>query len=228
MESLRRNQEQLENRRVLWYADNTTAKAAIARQGSQNLSRTAWEMTKEVVDLAARKNIQLVPRWVPGRLNGGADKLSRMGQGLSEWKEALSKVFVTWGPLTDDPCGFTAEPTSTLETLEWAGKRTLLVPRVKDIGNTMALLARVTDKETPQGPPSSWETMVVIITPFWRGAQWWPLLEELRVSALPLGRLKHPELVNWEERNGHPSGWTVSLIPTRMPSGHQELRKDTG
>lgn len=225
LETLRQNQEQLENRRVLWYTDNTTAKAAIARQGTQNISSPAWEMTKEVVDLAARNNIELVPRWVPGRLNGGADKLSRIGEKHSEWKEALSKIFLTWGPLSEDPCGFTADPTAILETLEWAGKRTLLAPRTKDIGIVVPLLAKVATKEIPHSPPSAWEAMAVMITPLWRGARWWPLLEELRVSFLPLGRLKHPDLVGWEERNRHPSNWTASLIPTRTLCGHREQRR---
>lgn len=222
LEALTVNKDKLANRRVLWFTDSTTAKAAVARQGTQNISEAAWGMTKRVVDLAMSKGIELVPRLVPGRLNSGADKLSRVSETRTEWEEALSAITIKWGPLSEDPCGFTGEPTSILETLEWADKRTLLAPRIREVGSTMKLLAMVASGEAPRDPPTAWERMAVVITPLWEGAVWWPLLVSMRRDFIYLGRMEHPELSSWSERNGHPPRWTASLVYTATHCGRQE------
>lgn len=228
LEALKKNKESLQNKKVLWFTDNRTARAAIARQGTQHLSSATWDITKEVLDLAANNKVKIIPRHVPGRLNGGADLLSRPSEEVGEWERALSKVCLDWGPLEEDPCGLTRDPTSILEGLQWASKRTLIAPHIRRLGETITLLAQVATKEVRNTPPSSWEQMAVVLTPLWKGSTWWPLLREIRVAWQPLGRLHHPELKRWEARNGHPSEWTASLVPTRMPSGRQEQSMDIG
>ena len=188
LEALDSNKEKLRDKKVLWFTDNTTAKAAVARQGTQNISEAAWDMIKKVVDLAASKGIEITARLVPGRLNSGADKLSRILETRTEWEEALSTIALKWGPLNEDPCGFTGQPTSALETLEWANKRSLLVPSIKDIGSVVKLVAMVADGEGPDTPPAAWESMAVIVTPLWQGAVWWPLLIKMRRDFIYLGK----------------------------------------
>lgn len=227
LEALKKHKEDLKNKRVVWFTDNQTAKAAIARQGTQALSAAAWGMAKEVTDLVTQNKIELVPRLVPGRLNGGADMLSRPNEERSEWEHALSKIALEWGPLKEDPFGFTGEPTSVFETLQWASKRALIAPHIMGIGRALTLLTLAAHKDAQNSHPSSWESMAVVVVPHWKGALWWPLLQDLCVASLPLGRLRHPSLARWEERNGHPSEWRAFLVPTRMPSGPPGQEQDT-
>ena len=147
--------------------------------------------------------------------------LSRPGEYRSEWEHALSRVALKWGPWQEDPFGFTGNPTSLFESLQWANRRTLLVRLPGKMRQVLGYVKIAAHKRIPQEPPSSWERMTVIITPLWKGAQWWPLLKAMRVDYIPLGRLESHALNRRQLRNGHPSGWTASLIPTRMPYGHQ-------
>ena len=218
LQVLEKNKEQLRNKKIVWFTDNVTARAAVARQGTQQLSHGTWEKTKQILDLINKEGIQITPKWVPGRLNGCADSLSRPTEMKREWDEALAKVTEMWGPLQEDPFGFTGPQTCLFSSLEWVGKRALLAPKVREIDETLTLLMGVRTKETPQLPPAAWESMGVMITPLWKGALWWPKLEALRTAFIPLGRLGCKELTRWEQRNGHPSEWTASLIPTRIAS----------
>lgn len=224
LEALKRHQDKLSQRQVIWYSDSTTARAAIARQGTQALSKPAWDVTKQALDLAQELGITIIPRQVPGRLNCKADSLSRPG-GVEEmdlWREALERLALEWGPAQEDPFGFRGAPTSIFETLEWSSRRTLLVPPVDRVGRAVSLLQQVVAKEMPSGPPSSWDAVAMLVTPLWKGAAWWPALAEMRRSFLDLGRIPHPRLERWKERNGHWPNWTVSLIPTRSGCGQTE------
>ena len=58
--------ELLRGRRVVLYTDNMTARAAVARQGTQQLSTRAWELSKAIVDKAQELGVELLPRHVPG------------------------------------------------------------------------------------------------------------------------------------------------------------------
>lgn len=222
LQAIQKNKRELKGKKIIWYTDNCVARAAVAKQGSQRLSKEAWEETKRILDLVNKKRIQIVPQWIPGRLNCRADTLSRPSETKGEWEEALVKVTGEFGPLSEDPFGFTDAPTSIFSTLEWVGKRTLLVPRVHEIDNVLTLLGKVVTKEKSQLPPTAWKSLAVLVTPLWRGALWWPKLEALRAKYIPLGRLHSKELTRWEERNGHPSEWTASLIPIRKHFGPPE------
>ena len=91
LRALEDHREEPRGRRAVWYSDSTTALAAIRRQGTRELSKGAWETTKQVLDLAEREEICLVPLHVPGRLNGAADALSRPGDEGSAWERALER-----------------------------------------------------------------------------------------------------------------------------------------
>lgn len=219
LRALERHQEELEGRHVVWYSDSTTALAAIRRQGTQKLSDGAWKLTKEVLDLAEERGIRILPKHVPGRLNGAADALSRPGEERSEWARALERVTEEWGPLEEDPCGATRGATCLLEGLGWASRRTLLFPRPQDVARVLEYLGLCAAKEAPDGDPSIWPQMAVVIAPLWRGARWWPALEKLRVAYLALGRLGEASVEAWRQRNGHWPEWTASLVPLKTPSG---------
>lgn len=219
LRALQEHRDKLQGRRVVWFSDSTTALAAIRRQGTQRLSRAAWELTKEVLDLAERENIAILARHVPGRLNCAADALSRPEEERGEWERALEKVTSKWGPLQEDPCGATREPTSLLEGLEWAEGRTLLLPKVWRIGEVVEHVKLCAAREAPEGCPSMWDRMAVLITPLWRGAVWWPAVERMRVDFIRLGRLHSEDTRRWAQRNGHAPEWTASLVPVQTPCG---------
>lgn len=151
---LERHGAALQGKRVVWYTDSRCARAAIANQGSQRLSKGTWEVAKAVLDRLQSEGIEVVPTHVPGRLNGAADGLSRPGQEHSDVEAALARVTEEWGPLQEDPCGVTREPTSLLEGLSWAEKRTLLWPQPRDLGRILDLLGLVAGDKAPEG--SAW------------------------------------------------------------------------
>ena len=219
LKALVEHKQTLQGRKVVWYCDSVTAVAAIRRQGTQRLSQGTWNTTKQVLDLLDQQDIKLLPRHVPGRLNGAADALSRLGGERSPWECAFEKVTSKYGPLQEDPCGATKEPTSLLEGLQWAKKRSLLWPRVDRIEETIEYLAMVVEERKGKGDPSLWERMAVLITPVWVGASWWGRLLALRSGFIHLGRLPTVDTRAWSVRNGHYPDWTASLCKLRDTSG---------
>lgn len=226
LRALQAHREELRGKHLVWYSDSTTALAAIRKQGTQKLSPAAWAVTKEVLDLAEREQMRILPRHVPGRLNCRADALSRLEEERGEWELALERVAQKWGPLQEDPCGATREATCLLEGMEWTARRTLLLPRVRDIGRAVEHLALVARKEAPEGHPSLWARMAVLITPYWRGAPWWPEVKKMRKGFISLGRLSSEDTAGWELRNGHAPAWTASLVPLTTRCGRREREPD--
>lgn len=74
---LKEKEEVLKGRMLLWFTDNVTARAMVQRHGSQNIGPELWSLAKRVLDFALEKDIRLLPRYVPGRLNLAADQISR-------------------------------------------------------------------------------------------------------------------------------------------------------
>ena len=222
LRALQEHREELRGRHLVWYSDSTTALAAVRRQGTQKLSRAAWELTKEVVDLMDEENIKILPKHVPGRLNSAADALSRPEEERSRWEEVLELITHRWGPLQEDPCGATREATTLLEGMLWTEKRTLLLPRVQDIGKVVNYLSLATTGHRPEGHPSMWPRMAVLVTPVWKGARWWKRVEEMRTEFIQLGRLAKDDLRQWKARNGHWPDWTASLIPLETRCGQRQ------
>ena len=221
LRGLEAGKDLLRGRHVVLYTDNMTARAAVARQGTQRLSSKAWELSKAIVDRAEELGVRFLPRHVPGRLNAHADALSRPLEEREAWEEALRRVTSAWGPLEEDPCGWTGAPTSLLEGCTWAGRRCLLRPQVHQLGKVVELLELVR-REPPLGDPSTWESMAVLIAPHWRGATWWTQLVGMRASSLTLGTLPDTHLSRWRARNGHDARWSASLVPTRTLSGQRQ------
>lgn len=219
LRALQTHREELRGRHLVWYSDSVTALAAIRRQGTQRLSPAAWAVTKEVLDLMESEGVKILPKHVPGRLNCRADALSRPEEERGEWERALERVTQKWGPLQEDPCGATREATCLLEGMEWATRRTLLLPKVRDIGRAVEHLALVAQKEAPDEHPSLWPRMAVLITPCWKGAAWWQEVRTMRKDFISLGRLTSEDTAGWESRNGHAPAWTASLVPLTTHCG---------
>lgn len=211
--------EELSGRRVIWYTDSVTARAAIARQGSQNLKGKIWDLTKELVDFTQKQKISILPKRVPGRMNLVADGLSRPDQQYEEWQKALAQLFTEWGPVDQDPCGVTQLPTVPLESLEWASSRSLLWPRISQIAGVVELLEKVATKKRPVGIIPTWKRVAVVIVPAWKKTNWWNTLKGLAQERRSLGRLSLGALTAWEQRNTHPSEWSAFLIPMEKPGG---------
>ena len=230
LSALQKHRNELRGRRIVWYSDSNTAVAAIRRQGTQKLARNTWETTKQVLDLAQQENIAILAKHVPGRLNGAADALSRPFEQRTEWESAIEQITRKWGPLEEDPCGATRDPTCLLEGLEWVTKRTLLFPKVWEINTVLDHLALCAAKEQeglPEGHASMWKQMAVLITPYWRGAQWWPSIVRMRKDFIHLGRIASEDTRRWSQRNGHEPDWTASLVPLRTPCGPIRPEKNT-
>lgn len=227
LKALENHKEELRGKHLIWYSDSVTALAAVRRQGTQKLSKPAWEITKKVLDLTEQEGIKLMARHVPGRLNGAADALSRPGEERTEMEKVIEKVTRKWGPLEEDPCGATRDPTSLLEGLEWAQHRALLFPKTEDVGYVVRHLALCAADVAPQGDPIMWNCMAVLITPLWRGAVWWPEVERMRTDYIHLGRLKLGNVQAWWQRNGHWPDWTASLIPLATRCGQRKQEQNT-
>ena len=210
----------LEGRRVVWYTDNVTARAAVMRQGTQQIGQETWAVTKKILDILESRNICILAKHVPGSLNRCADSLSRESVENDAWNEALKKITREWGPLELDLFGFTKEPSGILEDLHWAARRTLIEPPTKRIAEVLNFVELVLNKEEQRSPPSLWESCTIIITPTWMSAPWWTKLSVMRTAWLELGRIPDRSLAAWESRNFHAPSWTASLCCTKIPSGH--------
>ena len=209
--ALTEHKEELTGRRVIWYTDSVTARAAIARQGSQNLKGKIW-------DLAQKQDISTLPKsaWKDECAGRWAVKARTTIRGMAE---GSAQLFTEWGPLNQDPCGVTRPTTVPLESLEWANGRSLLWPKIRQIPEIVELLEKVAARKRPSGIIPTWKRIAVIIVPAWKKTNWWNTLEGMAQEKRSLGRLSLGTLTAWEQRNAHPSEWSAFLIPTEKPGG---------
>lgn len=82
-EVLQRECTQLRGKTVIFQTDNRTAAAYIRRQGGTK-SRKLLNMTAKILNLARSLDINVVPKYLPGKYNGLADSLSRL-KTQQEW-----------------------------------------------------------------------------------------------------------------------------------------------
>ena len=94
----------LQDRLVALYADNTTALVYLKKHGGTQ-SQTFNSLAQTILRLCDTHRIQLLPQFIPGKLNVLADSLSRKSQVLgSEWtlcSEAFHQLLRRW-PATVD------------------------------------------------------------------------------------------------------------------------------
>lgn len=209
---LQKNLQRLKGRKIVWYSDSMVARAIVARQGSQNISKELWEEAKSIIDLLDVADIQVVAKHTPGRLNVGPDSLSRPGLAETEWRQALQKIIDRWGPMDIEPFGFTKPGLRTPELGEWRDKRALLIPDVRDISKTLNLLEGMKWKDLEVKEPKLRKRLCVLVTPEWVGTNWYQRLRRIKEDQISLGKLDHPQMRNYVRRNGSKCGWIASLV----------------
>ena len=125
--------------------------------------------------------------------------------------EALRLITEAWGPLEEDPYGFTGASTCLLEGCEWAGRRALLRPPVSQVASLMGLLGSVVTR-APEGPPSTWKSQRVGGTLLAR-RYWWGQVERWAWETTHAGYTPHTHLSRWRERNGHMRDGALGCCP---------------
>ena len=222
LRGLEAGKDLLRGRHVVLYTDNMTARAAVARQGTQRLSSKAWELSKAIVDRAEELGVRFLPRHVPGRLNAHADALSRPLEEREAWEEALRRVTQHGGHYKRTHVG--GQGRQRPYWRDALGREEVFTEAPGASGGQGGRAPGAGQGEAPAGDPSTWESMAVLIAPHWRGATWWTQLVGMRASSLTLGTLPDTHLSRWRARNGHDARWSASLVPTRTLSGQRQQK----
>jgi hypothetical protein len=175
--ALRALRTTLEGKWVTVCTDNATALAYLKNQGGTVSSRLSMR-AEEILHWCHLHNILLSVRFVPGRLNTLADKLSRKGQILkSEWSihhNFLQSLWDCWGkPMIDlfatrynnrllmyvspfqDPAAWRVDALS----FSWTGLSTYAYPPI-------SLIQEIVEKWSRERP------RLVLVTPFWPTMSW--------------------------------------------------------
>ena len=199
----------LQGQIVALYADNTTALTYLKKQGGTR-SQTLNSVAQTILHLCEVHHIQLLPQFIPGKLNVLADSLSRKSQVLgSEWtlcSEVFHQLLRRW-PATIDhfatslnhrlPVYFSpmVDPHSTgTDALfqSWDGLQAFAFP---PFGLIPRVLAKVRQSRGLE---------LTLMAPFWTQHPWFPELLELLVEIpffLPRRRdlLKQPHFHHYNQ-----------------------------
>ena len=99
LKALEMHKEELGRKHFVWYSDSTTTLAAIRRQGTQKLSKAAWELTKSVSrpGRAEENNNSPKTRLWTSQLRGRRTFTPRRRE-KSSLEKTLEKITKEWGP----------------------------------------------------------------------------------------------------------------------------------
>ena len=215
---------------VAVFSDNTTALAYLKKQGGTR-SATLNTVAQSILRFCEDSCIQLLPQFIPGKMNVLADSLSRKNQVIgSEWTlcaEAFRHLLRLW-PATIDlfatslnhrlPVYFSpmVDPQSvgTDAMLQsWDGLQAYAFP---PFGLLSRVLAKVRQSQGLE---------LTLIAPFWPQHPWFPDLLELLVeipSFLPRRRdlLKQPHFHHFHQNLPvlQLTAWRISSDPRAIPS----------
>lgn len=186
----------LRNGVLLHESDNTTTVSYLNKQGGR--VKEISEKVEELWQFCLKRNIVLASKHVPGVEIPNVDFLSRISQDaeLSLPDEIFRKISEIFGEMTIDL--FASSKNNKLDrfatllpdplscatdafTIKWP-RRAYAFPPFNQIGRILNKVRRELAE-------------IVLITPFWESATWWPLLHQLAVS-LPL--VTHTPL--WDNR----------------------------
>ena len=176
-------------------SDNSTALSYLRRQGGMR-SRQLWRETDALLRWAESQGIRLLPRFVPGRANSLADRLSRQGQVVSsEWTLNMSvcrALWRLWGTPQVDLfatcqttrlavfCSPVPDPRAwAVDALlqQWDGLWLYAFPPLALIRQVLAKLR------------SSVRTSMILVAPLWPQQGWFPDLLQLATD--------HRRLPSW-------------------------------
>ena len=214
---------------LLHKVDNTTAVSYLQKQGGR-----APHISKPVEDLwhlCLERDIELRAMHIPGQeVQKDADFLSRMRQKQSEWslpRKVFQYLDNLWGPFSLD-CFATQFNNQIPEFLSWwkdpkAQAWDAMVqkwPVNSYLFPPFSLLGRVLKRILTQ------KLEVVLITPLWESATWWPVIMNLVVDipqilpAVLMNLDRAPQQLKWNlvawKLSGLSSDFMVSpTIPSR-------------
>jgi hypothetical protein len=191
---------QLTGKHVTICGDNTTCLAYLRNQGgtlSPNLSKKA----EEILLWAENQGISIATQFVPGAMNVLADQLSRPNQILpTEWTithQKLTPVWERWG-----------KPMIDLFATRYSKRLPLYVSPVKDpeAWKIDAFQLNWTNLEAYAFPPTPLLPKVIakcslekpkllLVTPYWVTATWYPDLQAITREGPVLLNLKPKDLV---------------------------------
>lgn len=201
---------------VLLLSDNMTTVSHIRKQGG-TVSPRLSSIAEEIWNLAIANDVNIQIRWIPGKDNVDADRLSRLGHDRNDWKlnpREFRKLSKEWGPFTIDLFAtrvnkqverfysWGPEPgSSAIDALAqpwknenaWANPPWSLIPKIiRKIRNEKAC-------------------SLTMITPDWPSASWYPVLRDLTSDFVLLTAcddLFLPGLLGSEQPVGKPK-WNV-------------------
>ncbi|XP_056593677.1 uncharacterized protein LOC130412904 [Triplophysa dalaica] len=212
-------QSRLEKKHVLIRTDNMSVVSYINRQGEVR-SGTLFKQAASLLLWADRHLLSVRAVHIPGRLNCGADMLSREGLPHGEWRlhpDSVRSIWERFGTaevdlfatsenahcplyfsLTHSPMG------SDALTVRWPNVRLYVFPPVKILPLVLCKIREET-------------ATVILVAPFWPNQPWFPDLSELLTAPpwrIPLRR----DLLS--QANGtifHPSPqlWSLHAWPLR-------------
>lgn len=228
-------QQYLSHSTVCVMSDNTTVVSHLNRQGGTH-SRTLCDKTVALYLWSEQQNINLMSRFVPGRMNVTADMLSRKRQILkNEWSihpDILYRLWKTWDrPMIDLfatslnnklPIYFSPVPDEGAEGVDallqdWSKHLLYAFP-------PLALIRQVLNKVQKD------QAEVILIAPCWPNQEWYPDLLALLVEdprELPcwdrLLRQPHLKVFHLQPRVMALHAWKLSCNPLKIRDFRRSL-----
>ncbi|MGL5405375.1 MAG: reverse transcriptase domain-containing protein [Propionibacteriaceae bacterium] len=235
---LRQFRSLVEGRVVAVHSDNSTALSYVRKQGGTQ-SFSLYEVAKDLLLWSNEAKVQLVPRFVPGKMNVLADELSRQQQVLPlEWtldNKICQKLWRLWGrpsidlfatsrnnrlPLFCSPVPDPLAWSVDAMLLDWSGLEAYAFPPfglIREVLNKFMSHSNVT---------------LTLIAPFWPRKEWFPDLLQLLVDfprLLPPEKwlLKQPHFKRFHQNLSALAltGFRLSGILSERKDFQEELQK---
>lgn len=185
---LKKMLKSVKNTTVSWVTDNTTAAAYVRRMGGKYPDLSS--ISVQLLNWCFKRNIILQPQYRPGTSITTADALSRRDLDRHDWRlnrRVFQMLQEKWGPLHRDLFATResaqlprflsllpeAESEGTDAFLHKWKKGDYALPPFALIGRTIR--KALTDRAE-----------IVLITPLWRSAHWFPLLEAVAKESILL------------------------------------------
>ena len=175
---LNSNADLLHGKTVKWFSDNKNVKSVLK---SGNNKKNLQSIALSIQQTCEKRDITIIPEWIPRSQNQGADNLSR-GLDSDDWqvqKWVFQALDMAWGKHTIDRfashlnshCSrfnsrFWCPGTEGVNAFDqsWSGECNWVVPPPKDALRSLRKL------ETDNA-------IATFVVPIWRSAPFWPVLQ---------------------------------------------------